>query len=1054
MRAITKNKWIVVLIAFSMLLSGCITINPTATFQLNEALTGTQQIFLRFSDGTTSNNGSLTEQETVTLNNPDGKTIVGAYVTDGHVSWVPEYSYNFSTVVVPDLNESVPSEPAEYAESRSPQYASGNIDISFAIYDADGMPVDDRTEVFAQANGVLFYNTDPMETGNSWQTAPGGFSTFTMGGIATFTIAAGGTVLSEWRLFSGPNPIYENNISLLQGKGSETEPYEIASGEMLNQIRYSIGQDVYFRQTADIDLASFADDEEGRGWNPIGHNEDTAFQGQYDGNGYAITGLFVNRSDAERSGLFGQTARGSSVSNVTLLDASVRSGGAAGGLIGFHEGSASNIYITGNVETTEPEDEEQPNPAGGLVGVNSGSIQGSYSNVDVQAAYVAGGLAGFNMEGTIEGSYAAGYVSAYDGAGGLVGVNESIIAESYAVGTVSIDAEGEHAGGLVGVNDEDSGTIGNSYYNVELLGEPASRSGYGTGLTTVEMTYADTYVDADWDFGQTWAIDPLRNDGYPYLKQIQRVVSYDGNGNDGGTAPTGALVYPRGGTAVVMGNSGQFTKAGQAFEGWNTMADGSGTGYAPGDALRIGLADAELYAQWREADDDGEGDGDEGGGEGEGSGEGGGEGEGEIPHVPVYPITPQSKVEVLVNGQAANAGTLSTEILNGRKVSTIRLDEDKFGELLTSAGAGSVITVPVAEEADSVAGELSGALLEDMARQQAVLSLETGRGTYTIGTRQINLEDLLERLGDSATLENIIIRIEISAPEAQAADALEKAAMDGGFTLVAPPVSFTVTGVYGDASIELDLFDSYVERGIVLPDGLDLEQATTAVVLEERGGARHVPTQIVTIDGITYAQIMSLTNSTYAVIRNDVAYSDVERHWAMDAINDMGSRMIVSGIGGGLFQPDRDMTRAEFAAIIVRALGLQQEEGASAFADVTVTDWYHEAIKTAYAHRLISGFEDGSFRPEERVTREQAMVIIARAMKLAGLEGSAASEALLPRFADAGTVSAWATSGIADSLQAGIVTGRSEAVLAPQDFVTRAEVAVMVRRLLLNAEFI
>ncbi|WP_461671214.1 hypothetical protein, partial [Mycobacterium tuberculosis] len=153
----------------------------------------------------------------------------------------------------------------------------------------------------------------------------------------------------------------------------------------------------------------------------------------------------------------------------------------------------------------------------------------------------------------------------------------------------------------------------------------------------------------------------------------------------------------------------------------------------------------------------------------------------------------------------------------------------------------------------------------------------------------------MKTFGDSATLENIIIRIEISAPEAQEADVLEKAATEGGFTLVAPPVSFTVTGVYGDTSIELDSFDSYVERRIALPDDLNRAQAATAVVLEERGGVRHVPTQFVTVDGITYASIMSLTNSTYAVIGNDVVYSDVEGHWAMDAVNDMGSRLIVGG---------------------------------------------------------------------------------------------------------------------------------------------------------------
>lgn len=72
-------------------------------------------------------------------------------------------------------------------------------------------------------------------------------------------------------------------------------------------------------------------------------------------------------------------------------------------------------------------------------------------------------------------------------------------------------------------------------------------------------------------------------------------------------------------------------------------------------------------------------------------------------------------------------------------------------------------------------------------------------------------------------------------------------------------------------------------------------------MLNEDGTFSHVPTTIVVINGKYFAKINSLTNSTYTVIYNPVTFTDVTIHWAKDAINDMGSRMVVAGIGNGIY---------------------------------------------------------------------------------------------------------------------------------------------------------
>ncbi len=80
-------------------------------------------------------------------------------------------------------------------------------------------------------------------------------------------------------------------------------------------------------------------------------------------------------------------------------------------------------------------------------------------------------------------------------------------------------------------------------------------------------------------------------------------------------------------------------------------------------------------------------------------------------------------------------------------------------------------------------------------------------------------------------------------------------------------------------------------------------------------------------------------------------------------MNDMGSRMIVSGVSDRTFEPDRSITRAVFAVIVVHALGLKPGEGSNSFRDVNERDWYADVVKTASDYGLISGYEDGTFRP-------------------------------------------------------------------------------------------
>ena len=136
---------------------------------------------------------------------------------------------------------------------------------------------------------------------------------------------------------------------------------------------------------------------------------------------------------------------------------------------------------------------------------------------------------------------------------------------------------------------------------------------------------------------------------------------------------------------------------------------------------------------------------------------------------------------------------------------------------------------------------------------------------------------------------------------------------------------------------------------------------------------------------------------------------------------------------------------------MVRALGLAPETGGSAFKDVKTSDWFCGYVKTASAYGIINGYGAGTFGPNDLITREQAMTMIARAMKLTGLEADLAdgeTGSLVGAYADGASVTDYARDGVAKCLKTGVVSGTSGKAVAPKDYVSRAEVAVMVRRLL------
>ena len=428
---------------------------------------------------------------------------------------------------------------------------------------------------------------------------------------------------------------------------------------------------------------------------------------------------------------------------------------------------------------------------------------------------------------------------------------------------------------------------------------------------------------------------------------------------------------------------------------------------------------------------------------------------------PVVTDTPtgssEEAVNVLVNGKVENAGKAITTETGGIKTTKIIVDPVKLQAKLDAEGANPVVTIPVTSNSNVIVGELNGRMVKNMEAQSATLVLQTAKAAYTLPAREIAIDEVARQLGSNVQLEDIQLQITVASTSAAMAQVVESAAEQGEFSVVVPALDFTVTGTYGGKTVDITTFNAYVERMMLLPQGADPNKVTTGIVVEPDGTVRHVPTKIMLVDGQYYATINSLTNSTYAVVWHPLEFQDVANHWAQAAVNDMGSRMVIDGTGEGQFSPDRAITRAEFAAILVRGLGLKLDNSPTAFSDVEVADWFNSSINTAHAYGLINGYEDGTFRPNGEITREEAMTMLSRALSIIGLGAETPVHAIdltLQPYRDASSVSDWARSSVAINVEAGLVTGRSTAELAPLASVTRAETATIIRRLLQASDFI
>ena len=162
-------------------------------------------------------------------------------------------------------------------------------------------------------------------------------------------------------------------------------------------------------------------------------------------------------------------------------------------------------------------------------------------------------------------------------------------------------------------------------------------------------------------------------------------------------------------------------------------------------------------------------------------------------------------------------------------------------------------------------------------------------------------------------------------------------------------------------------------------------------------------------------------------------------HWALDY-------SVMNGVGGGLFDPNGDTSRAMIVTMLYRMEGEPKSDYAMTFADVAEGQWYTEAVRWAAENGIVTGYDADSFGPSDKLTREQLATILCRYARYKDVETALGETTPLTGFNDTPEVSDWAIKSVRWAVSAGIINGVGDGTLSPKTSATRAQVATMLMR--------
>ncbi|MEK3879347.1 S8 family serine peptidase [Paenibacillus sp. FSL M7-0420] len=269
-----------------------------------------------------------------------------------------------------------------------------------------------------------------------------------------------------------------------------------------------------------------------------------------------------------------------------------------------------------------------------------------------------------------------------------------------------------------------------------------------------------------------------------------------------------------------------------------------------------------------------------------------------------------------------------------------------------------------------------------------------------------------------------------------------------GAKVIGTPVSYEASWTTATGSTYLNVpTNVFIKRTFTVPGKIE---SKTAGVLFEKDGLVTPVASVFTpqTDGTTIVTVSRPGFSVYAAVSKPAAaFTDIANSKSAVAIQTLADKLIIQGTSATTFAPQSNLTRAEFTALLTRALGLRTDASVT-FSDVKSTDWYAKDVAAASKAGLILGIGNGKFAPTQKVTRQELAVILDRALKLTGTELKAVANPSFTTYSDSAKVAPYAKDSLQALTKAGIFASETGIAFNPTAPATRETAAAALYELL------
>ncbi|MEW9702222.1 S-layer homology domain-containing protein [Paenibacillus sp. SI8] len=213
------------------------------------------------------------------------------------------------------------------------------------------------------------------------------------------------------------------------------------------------------------------------------------------------------------------------------------------------------------------------------------------------------------------------------------------------------------------------------------------------------------------------------------------------------------------------------------------------------------------------------------------------------------------------------------------------------------------------------------------------------------------------------------------------------------------------------------------------------------------GKAELLLSRVKVVDSALVTASLQIDSRSSLAITSKYHFDDIEDfEWAITAIEALADKGIVNGTGECIFSPKAPVTRADFVILLMQALELKSKSGLS-FADVREGEYYAEPLAEARGLGIVQGDANGSFHPQDSITREDMMVLAERALRSAGQPSTMiSSSSVLDAFTDSSAISDYAAGSVASLVQLGLVQGYANGI-HPHETTNRAQAVVFMHKL-------